>query len=297
MEEAVRGEGLRGRAFSDSAEGLDLLLMDELLAAAQGFDCFDLSQPGSASLAAPFRSAGFDAGNAASSNPILREPPDTGDDTERSTFSSNLLASEDAWIETIPSTSSNELILRRRPGSETGIIDLPFVPRGPAVTVEDRLIGALNCIKDSQIDGDFLVQIWAPALLENRLVLTTRGRPFSLDSRCERLRNFRSVSVNYHFSADEYACEPLGLPGRVFVGKVPEWTPDVRYFNDYEYPRVDHAKYYDVRGTIALPIFERHDRSCLGVVELVTTVQKINYGYDVESICNALQVRFLFWYL
>ncbi|KAK1326791.1 Protein NLP1 [Acorus calamus] len=122
-----------------------------------------------------------------------------------------------------------------------------------------------------------------------RHVLTTHGQPFSLNPCCERLVNYRTVSVGYHFSAEEGSDEALGLPGRVFVGKVPEWTPDVQYFSSYEYPRVNHAQMYDVRGTLALPFFEGGSRSCLGVVEVVMTTQKINYRDDLENICNALQ--------
>ncbi|KAK1273376.1 Protein NLP4 [Acorus gramineus] len=160
---------------------------------------------------------------------------------------------------------------------------------GPSISVKERLVQALRYIKESNRDSDVLVQLWMPISRGGRHVLTTHGQPFSLNPCCERLVNYRTVSVGYHFSAEEGSDEALGLPGRVFVGKVPEWTPDVQYFSSYEYPRVNHAQMYDVRGTLALPFFEGGSKSCLGVVEVVMTTQKINYRDDLENICNALQ--------
>ncbi|XP_029119702.1 protein NLP1 isoform X2 [Elaeis guineensis] len=162
-------------------------------------------------------------------------------------------------------------------------------PSAHMETMEERLIRAINYIKDSQRDGDVLVQIWVPTRIGDRHVLTTRGQPFTLDSTCQRLVNYRTVSTQYQFSAEENSNVAVGLPGRVFLGRVPEWTPDVRYFSHYEYPRVNDAQRYDVRGSLALPVFDRNSRSCLGVVEVVMTTQKINYSSDLENICNALQ--------
>ncbi|URD82423.1 RWP-RK domain [Musa troglodytarum] len=162
-------------------------------------------------------------------------------------------------------------------------------PKGETGSVEQRLRYVLKHIKESQREGDVLVQMWAPAMRGNQRVVTTCGQPFLLDFNCQRLVNYRSVSTRYQFLADESSHEAVGLPGRVFLGRLPEWTPDVRYFSSFEYPRVGDAQRYDVRGTIALPIFERNGRSCLGVVEVVMTTQKVNYSYDLENICNALQ--------
>lgn len=82
----------------------------------------------------------------------------------------------------------------------------------------------------------------------------------------------------------------VGLPIRVFLGKVPEWTPDVQFFRSDEYPRVKHAHKYDVRGTLGLPVFERGSQTCLGVVEVMMTTQKIQYRPELESIRKALEV-------
>lgn len=125
--------------------------------------------------------------------------------------------------------------------------------------------------------------------------MTTNDLPFALDPSCAKLASYRDISVNYQFSVEEDSKElVMGLPGRVFSGKVPEWTPDVRFFRNDEYPRVSHARLYDVSGTLALPIFEQGSRTCVGVVEVVLTTQKIKYRPELESVCKALEVCFSF---
>jgi hypothetical protein len=166
----------------------------------------------------------------------------------------------------------------------------------PQAHVKERLQRALQGIAQRWqaqrgCGGELLVQAWVPTRIGDRQMLTTCGQPFWLDRPSGRLESYRGVSVKYQFSADELARDALGLPGRVFVGRVPEWTPDVRYFTDQEYPRVRHAQYFDIRGSVAMPVFERRTGACLGVVELVMTTQKINYNAEIENICNALQVH------
>ncbi|ONK71922.1 uncharacterized protein A4U43_C04F13790 [Asparagus officinalis] len=243
------------RSLSDSAVDFDL--MDEILSGdcwLQTPDYSDLFQP-SGSAPSPFF-------------PLL----------DISNHGSNaILAETDNREETPPNSSS-----------EQGL-NLLVQPRSPTPPLKDRLIHALKCIKESQRDCDVLVQIWVPIRRGGRHFLSTSGQPFWLDAENQGLDSYREVSTSYRFSAEENSNEAVGLPSRVFLGRVPEWTPDVRYFSSYEYPRVDHAQRYNVCGTIALPVFERDSRSCLGVLEVVLTRQKINYSSDLESICSALQ--------
>ncbi|CBI40717.3 unnamed protein product, partial [Vitis vinifera] len=160
---------------------------------------------------------------------------------------------------------------------------------GPSSTVMERLIRALSYIRGSTKNKDALIQIWVPVNRGGRRVLTTNDQPFSLDPSCPRLARYRDISVSYQFSAEEDSNELAGLPGRVFLGKVPEWTPDVRFFRSEEYPRVDYAQHFDVRGTLALPVFEQGSQTCLGVIEVVMTTQKSNYRPELESVCKALE--------
>ncbi|CAK7346027.1 unnamed protein product [Dovyalis caffra] len=158
----------------------------------------------------------------------------------------------------------------------------------PGTTVKRRLIKALEGIKDLTKNKDVLIQIWVPVNRGGRRVLTTHDQPFALDPSCEKLASYRDISIKYQFSTEEDS-KDVGLPGRVFLGKVPEWTPDVRFFTSDEYPRVNHAQLYDVRGSLALPVFEQCSRTCLGVIEVVTTSQKIKYRPELESVCKALE--------
>lgn len=170
---------------------------------------------------------------------------------------------------------------------------------GPKATtsVMDRLIQALGYIKDFSRDKDMLIQIWVPVNRDGRRVLVTGDQPFQLDLKCPRLAHYRDISINYEFPAEEDSREGVGLPGRVFLGKVPEWTPDVQLFKREEYPRVGHAQRYDVRGTFAVPLFEQGSRNCLGVIEVVLTTQKVKYRHELDSVCKALEVCNLVLYI
>nr|WOB19938.1 NLP4 [Gossypium arboreum] len=165
----------------------------------------------------------------------------------------------------------------------------PRTNPGPSTSVMLRLIGALNHIKDSAKETDVLVQLWLPVNKGGRRILTTSEQPFSLDPNSQRLASYRNISVKYQFPAEEDSKDMAGLPGRVFLSKVPEWTPDVRFFRSDEYHRVDHAQQHGVRGTFALPVFEQGNRTCLGVIEVVMTTEKIKIKPEMESVCKALE--------
>ncbi|CAA3010181.1 NLP5-like [Olea europaea subsp. europaea] len=156
-------------------------------------------------------------------------------------------------------------------------------------SVVDRLNWALGYIKDYSRDKDVLIQVWIPVNRGGRRVLTTKDQPFSLDLNCPRLVHYREISVNYHFPVEEASKGVVGLPGRVFLGKVPEWSPDVRFFTRDEYSRVGHAQQYDVRGTFAVPVLERGSSNCLGVIEVILTKEKMKYSAELESVCKALE--------
>ncbi|XP_008806288.2 protein NLP3 [Phoenix dactylifera] len=154
--------------------------------------------------------------------------------------------------------------------------------------IKERMMQALRYFKEST-DQHVLVQVWAPVKKGDQCFLTTSGQPFVLDPRSTGLLQYRTVSLTYIFSVDEDSGGYLGLPGRVYRYRLPEWTPSVQYYSSKEYLRLAHALNYNVQGTLALPVFEPSDQSCVGVVELVMTSQKINYSHEVDIVCKALQ--------
>ncbi|XVE64652.1 hypothetical protein DITRI_Ditri07aG0117800 [Diplodiscus trichospermus] len=165
---------------------------------------------------------------------------------------------------------------------------LPLENRESCCVIKERMTQALRYFKEST-EQHVLAQVWAPVKSGGRYVLTTSGQPFVLDPHSNGLHQYRMVSLTYMFSVDGESDRQLGLPGRVFRQKLPEWTPNVQYYSSKEYSRLDHALHYNVRGTLALPVFEPSRQSCVGVLELIMTSQKINYAPEVDKVCKALE--------
>lgn len=217
--------------------------------------------------------------------------PSPDESQERSLVNATSLGQNTITLAGCCSVSENNVI----EGSELGT-RLWIAPRGnPGSTssVTERLIKAIGYIREVTIDKDVLIQIWVPVYKGGRRILTTINQPFSLGSSCPSIARYREISENFVFSAEKDSKYLVGLPGRVYLDKVPEWTPDVRFFRSDEYPRVDHAQQYDICGTLALPIFEQGSRICLGVIEVVMTKRHIKYHPELESVCKALEVRVL----
>lgn len=289
-------------APSDTA--MDLDFMDELflegcwLETTDGSGFLNQSPPGSNAVFDPlFVWPPLETNSELSTNPSQRsnqdERPRTphNDPLERGPLATQSPPQNRIDVEGCSGGSEDQTIQVCEPGRRWWIG--PKASPGPASSVTERLVRALAHIKDFIEDNNALVQIWIPVHREGRRVLTTNDLPCAIDPSCPNLARYRDVSVNYQFSVEEGSKElVMGLPGRVFSGKVPEWTPDVRFFRNEEYPRVSHAQRYDVCGTLALPIFEQASKTCLGVVEVVLTTQKIKYCSELESVCKALEVCF-----
>ena len=155
--------------------------------------------------------------------------------------------------------------------------------------IKERMTQALRYFKEST-EQHVLAQVWAPVKNGDRCLLTTYGQPFVLDPHSNGLHQYRMISLTYTFSVDGESDGALRLPARVFRQKLPEWTPNVQYYSSREYSRLNHALHYNVRGTLALPVFEPSGPSCVGVLELIMTSQKINYAPEVDKVCKALEV-------
>ncbi|PIA51849.1 hypothetical protein AQUCO_01000024v1 [Aquilegia coerulea] len=204
------------------------------------------------------------------------------EDDEKSSFKANSLSN----CNTINGNSVRDKNKRKFLPASVGM--LPVEMQDGSSVIKEKMLQALQHFKES-MDQHILAQIWAPVKKGDHYVLTTSGQPFVLDPQSNGLLQYRTVSLMYMFSLEGESDGELGLPGRVFRQKLPEWTPDVQYYSSKEYPRLNHALCYNVRGTLALPVFEPSKQSCLGVIELIMMSQKINYAPEVDKVCKALE--------
>nr|XP_043628383.1 protein NLP9-like [Erigeron canadensis]XP_043628384.1 protein NLP9-like [Erigeron canadensis] len=163
-----------------------------------------------------------------------------------------------------------------------------MVQRSPQLhSLAEKMLKALSLFKDSSGAG-ILAQVWVPIKEGDRYVLSTYEQPYLLD---QVLSGYREVSRGFTFSADVKPGHFPGLPGRVFTSKVPEWTSNVAHYNKGEYLRIDHALSHEVRGSIALPIFDDDsiEKSCCAVLELVTMKEKPDFSAEMDHVCRALE--------
>ncbi|KAJ0937690.1 putative transcription factor Nin-like family [Helianthus annuus] len=161
------------------------------------------------------------------------------------------------------------------------------VYRSPSTSLAEKMLKALSLVKDSSGAG-ILAQVWVPIKEGDRYVLSTCEQPYLLD---QALAGYREVSRGFTFSADAKPGNFRGLPGRVFTSKVPEWTSNVAHYNKCEYLRIDHALSHDIRGSIAVPVFENglFEKSCCAVLELVTMKEKADFNAEIDQVCRALE--------
>ncbi|KAF7149675.1 hypothetical protein RHSIM_Rhsim02G0245200 [Rhododendron simsii] len=134
-----------------------------------------------------------------------------------------------------------------------------------------------------------LVQFWAPTrTLGGRTLLTPQNQPFALGDitiiRRSWLCNYRMGmcrEYNNKFYADaESGEDELGLPGRVFLNKLPEYTPHVELYTLKEYPQLDFALRCGIYASWALPVFEHSSHTCVGVLEIVCRYNATRTLYD-----------------
>ncbi|XP_047959156.1 protein NLP9 [Salvia hispanica] len=162
------------------------------------------------------------------------------------------------------------------------------IPRSPTLLpLAERMLKAMHLLKELSTEGT-LAQIWVPIKSGNKHILSTREQPYLSD---HQLSGYREVSELFTFPVEPKLGSFLGLPGRVFTSRTPEWTSNVMYYNKTEYMRMKHASDHEIRGSIALPIFEDEllGRSCCAVLELVTKKEKYSFDLEMKNICQALQ--------
>lgn len=166
-------------------------------------------------------------------------------------------------------------------------MDSCLVSRPLGWSLDERMLRALSLFKESS-PGGILAQVWVPVKEGDKFFLSTSEQPYLLD---QMLTGYREVSRTFTFSAEGKLGSLLGLPGRVFTTKLPEWTSNVRYYSENEYLRMEHAIGHEVYGSVALPVFNNElGSSCCAVLEVVTTKEKPNFDAEIDIVSQALQV-------
>ncbi|XP_051149582.1 protein NLP6-like isoform X2 [Andrographis paniculata] len=197
-----------------------------------------------------------------------------------------IYARDTGHLDMVIETASRDADKRKLPSPFTGL--MPMADNDGNSIIMERLSQALRNFKDS-IRQHILAQIWVPVKNAGRYVLTTSGQPFVVDPSSNGLHQYRLISLSYTFPIDGESDGSLDIAGRVFRRKLPEWSPNVLYYSSKEFSRLNHAMHQNVRGTLALPVFESSGQSCVGVLELIMTSQKISYAQEVDEICRALE--------
>ncbi|KAK4284911.1 hypothetical protein QN277_001680 [Acacia crassicarpa] len=168
----------------------------------------------------------------------------------------------------------------------------PKANPGPSSSVKERLLLAVGYLREYTKNTNMFLQIWVPTR-RSSLVDDPNGN--------KNLEYYRNVSKGFdhhhhQLAASEEECAAEEF--RVVLGKLPDhhhyqWnTPtSVRFFKSHEY--VSYVNYaplhYDLRGSLALPVFERGSGTSLGVVEIVMTNHNIDYHPQIDNVCHTLQ--------
>ncbi|KAL1190183.1 Protein NLP3 [Cardamine amara subsp. amara] len=157
--------------------------------------------------------------------------------------------------------------------------------------LKERMTCAMGYLQEVMGERELLIQLWVPVERGSRRVLSTEEQPYSLNpfSQSQSLALYRDASAGYSFAAEVGSDQQMGLPGRVFLRRMAEWTPDVRFFRSEEYPRIGYARRYQVRASLALPLFQGPSGDCMAVMEMVTTHRNLEYASQLHTICHALQ--------
>lgn len=162
----------------------------------------------------------------------------------------------------------------------------------PLSLLRDQLVQAVRLI--GRLRPDTLVQAWVPVCTNgssSKRVLSTREQPYALEHKNNQLWVFRTVSESFEFATEEGdASRVAGVPGRVFVRQVAEWSPNVQLYSSLEYPRWKEAQRCDIRGSLAVPVFDPSSHDCVAVIELVGRAEKVQFGPDVDIVVRAVQV-------
>ncbi|KAH6806849.1 hypothetical protein C2S51_027957 [Perilla frutescens var. frutescens] len=131
----------------------------------------------------------------------------------------------------------------------------------------------------------WIVQFWVPKMAEDRCYLETSDQPYAVSCLAKGLASFRKECIKHHYFVDEETKEEeLGPPGRVFRNGHPEITPDLFLYSTKEFSMRNYAVHCGLQEYFALPVFEKLEHKCVGVLEFVGF-----YIYALKDVGIALK--------
>ncbi|PWA85645.1 NIN-like protein [Artemisia annua] len=154
--------------------------------------------------------------------------------------------------------------------------------------IQDKIRAALKFLTFRE--QHVLVQFWSPRVVGKHQLLTSIDQPFGLGVLDERLLLYRKDSVHSSFVVDMNDEDEDTSPiARVFRRGLPEWTSDVTNYLPKDFPQQECAIRCNLNGYLALPVFDSDVRSCVGVIELLTSSKYSSFAYEVQQVESALK--------
>ncbi|GJY87579.1 NIN-like protein, partial [Tanacetum coccineum] len=155
--------------------------------------------------------------------------------------------------------------------------------------IQDNIRAALKLLTFRE--QNVLVQFWSPRVVGKHHQLTTEDQPYGLGAIDDRLYMYRKDSERnvYVVDKDYEEEENTSPPARVFRQRLPEWTADITNYKPKDFPQQECAISCDLRGYLALPVFDSTTGLCVGVIELLASSKYTSFAYEVHQFQRALK--------
>ncbi|KAI7751609.1 LOW QUALITY PROTEIN: hypothetical protein M8C21_033250, partial [Ambrosia artemisiifolia] len=153
--------------------------------------------------------------------------------------------------------------------------------------IQDKIVAALKLLTFREQH----VLFWSPHAVGKHQLLTTRNQPHGIGEIDVGLCLYRRDSEIQSFVVDkDHEEEDRSPAARVFRRGLPEWTSDLESCTLKHFPQQESAICCNLRGYLALPVFDLITRLCVGVLELLTSSKYMSYAYEVQQFHTALKV-------
>ena len=159
-----------------------------------------------------------------------------------------------------------------------------------------RRVGKLLDTISTELEYGSLLQLFVPRINKKSgaISLVTHKDLSRVNTVHEKkFWKYHDASCQFFFNVSPMSSDGLlGLPGRCFLLKRPEWTPSVCCYRPLEYPRLACAIECQVHSTIAVPIFASDPKETqempLAVIEMLMDHQTSSLGQVFEFTSRSL---------